>query len=186
MNNLQDKSDQELILGILSGKDSMMVAEILSETEYGLEHIPLENPQLKAFAYGHELGRRRRARITLNDPDTAAKLAMAQIGHYENEHLMVFTLGAKNDLISWKILTEGTTDATLFVPRQILAFVLRSGAQAFIVAHNHPTGNLKPSPYDLHATKQLTKASGLMLLTFLDHLIVNSGDFYSLAEHNQL
>ena len=64
------------------------------------------------------------------------------------------------------------------------------GASAFIVAHNHPSGELSVSKYDISTTEQLKKAGELMGILLLDHIIIGREDeketYYSLKEHGFL
>jgi len=63
---------------------------------------------------------------------------------------------------------------------------LELGAVALILAHNHPSGTLKPSEADKLITRKLNKAAEALDLKILDHLIITERDYYSFADHNAL
>jgi DNA repair protein RadC len=63
---------------------------------------------------------------------------------------------------------------------------LADRASAIIVAHNHPSGSLQPSPEDIRITGQLKEAGSILGVPLLDHIIFSSRGYYSLAEHNDL
>lgn len=63
---------------------------------------------------------------------------------------------------------------------------MRQRATAVIVAHNHPSGNLNPSPDDINVTLRLKKAGDLLGIKVLDHLIFSEDNFRSMLEENEL
>ena len=70
--------------------------------------------------------------------------------------------------------------------RVILQAALLTNSVAIILAHNHPSGNLKPSRQDMEITKQVKDAAQLMRITVLDHLILTDAGYYSFADEGQL
>ena len=98
-----------------------------------------------------------------------------------------------------KVLAEpvmvslGHTDGTTAVdPKEVFKAAFRAGADAIIVAHNHPSGNLTPSKADLHLTEELKSRAEWLGLEFIDHIILGASktaadmDFISLAELGKL
>ncbi|NLO60970.1 MAG: hypothetical protein GX104_07820, partial [Spirochaetales bacterium] len=69
---------------------------------------------------------------------------------------------------------------------EVFADPLRQRATAVIVAHNHPSGNLNPSPDDINVTLRLKKAGDLLGIKVLDHLIFSEDNFRSMLEENEL
>ena len=59
-------------------------------------------------------------------------------------------------------------------------------AATFVAIHNHPSGNLDPSPEDIQLTKRLQQAGQIIDLPLVDHLIVSDRGYYSFADHDQL
>jgi DNA repair protein RadC len=95
-------------------------------------------------------------------------------------------LDVKNYLIATKILTIGTATETLVHPREIFQEIIRQGATRLIIAHNHPSGNLEPSPEDLYLTEQLLQGAQYLDIPLLDHLILGNGDHQSLRQQTDL
>jgi DNA repair protein RadC len=104
----------------------------------------------------------------------------------DEEHFAVLLLDVKNRLIGTHVVTIGSATETLAPPREIFREVLRQGATRVIVAHNHPSGNLEPSPEDLRLTEQLLAGAKLLDLPVLDHLILGNGDWVSLRQTTEL
>jgi DNA repair protein RadC len=83
-------------------------------------------------------------------------------------------------------LSKGGLTGTLVDVRLILKKALELGAVGLILAHNHPSGNLRPSKADLQITRKAKKAAALMDIRLLDHLIVHGSEYYSFADEQQL
>jgi len=63
---------------------------------------------------------------------------------------------------------------------------LQASASSIIVAHNHPSGNLKPSENDRKMTDKINGACKLLDINLLDHIILTTDSYYSFAEEGQL
>lgn len=96
----------------------------------------------------------------------------------ERGHVL-FTDGARRYL-GGAALGEGARDSLLLDPRAILEAGFRLRARGMILAHNHPSGECRPSQADLDATEQLRWLGGMVDLTLLDHLIVTHSAVYSI------
>ncbi len=83
-------------------------------------------------------------------------------------------------LIHEEIISSGLINASLIHPREVFQPAILQLAAAVIIAHNHPSGNLKPSPEDLVITKNLKKAGDILGISLLDHLIIADNKFISL------
>jgi DNA repair protein RadC len=69
-------------------------------------------------------------------------------------------------------VSEGTSNATLVEPRDVIAAVLQCKGSAFALAHNHPGGSLRPSQQDVRSTHIVAAAADLMGLRFLQHVVI--------------
>ena len=78
-------------------------------------------------------------------------------------------------------LTDGSIDRSLLPVREVLNAVLRNDGSAFALAHNHPSGDLTPSPQDLRSTEAVALAAPIVGLKFLDHLIVTDSAWLNLT-----
>lgn len=104
------------------------------------------------------------------------------LAHYSEEHFIAFHLDAKHQVIGYHEVSKGTLNASLVHPREVFKAALLSNAYAIIVAHNHPSGSVFPSPEDIEVTKQLIKAGRIMGVPLVDHLIVSSESHNPLRE----
>lgn len=102
------------------------------------------------------------------------------------EYFKVLFLNQSNQVLGYILISEGgITDTTVDV-RVILQAALLTNSVAIILAHNHPSGNLKPSRQDMEITKQVKNAAQLMRITVLDHLILTDAGYYSFSDEGEL
>ena len=102
------------------------------------------------------------------------------------EEFWVLYLDNSNVLIERSLLGKGGFTATVVDIRLVLQQAIRWGATAMIVAHNHPTGNLKPSHSDKALTQKLKEAAKVLDIKLLDHIIVGKNEYFSFADQNLL
>lgn len=98
----------------------------------------------------------------------------------KQEHVVVLTLDGANRLIDNAVVFVGTLDHSLVHPREIFAKALEDRAASIVLAHNHPSGSLEPSPDDERISEKLREAGELIGIDVLDHLIVTTRGFRSL------
>lgn len=111
-------------------------------------------------------------------------LAPLLVGH-ETERLVVLVLDRRLRPIKVETLTTGNSCLTVVCVRQILRAVLVNGGEAFVIAHNHPSGDPEPSTDDIAVTRKCAEGAKVVGLSMLDHIIVGYADEYtSLAERN--
>ena len=118
------------------------------------------------------LGADRSATPELCDPDQTYSYLRARAFGLDVEKCWVLSLNIRNRLIRCTELTSGTAAQTLVNNTEVLREVVREGANAFIIAHNHPSGDPAPSSADLKITRRLKEASAPLDLRFVDHLIL--------------
>ncbi|MFO7910843.1 MAG: DNA repair protein RadC [Desulfotignum sp.] len=114
---------------------------------------------------------------------------MPLIQHYSDrkqEHFLGISINGANEVMNVRVITIGLVNKTQIHPREVFADALADRASAIIVAHNHPSGSLQPSPEDIRITGQLTEAGKILGVPLLDHIIFSSRGYYSLAEHNEI
>ncbi len=115
--------------------------------------------------------------------DVADYLIHAMRG-LEHEVFMVVFLDAAHAVIDTEVLSEGTVTVNTVYPRELIKSTLAHNASALVIAHNHPSGSLKPSDQDKKLTRTLLLACSFMQITLLDHLIIGAGETaYSFADH---
>jgi len=111
------------------------------------------------------------------------------IRHYGNrmqEYFLSISLNGAHEIISVNIVSIGLVNHTISHPREVFTEALKERATAVIIAHNHPSGILKPSSDDINVTKRLTQAGEILGIKVLDHLIFSSDSFRSMLEENEM
>ena len=103
-----------------------------------------------------------------------------------NERMVMIVLNQANNVMGYKIISEGGMTGTLVDVRLCLRYTLQSGGVAAIFVHNHPSGALKPSQSDKTITKKLKESFALMDLQVLDHLIITEDSYLSFADEGIL
>lgn len=102
------------------------------------------------------------------------------------EYFKVLFLNQANQILGYTLISEGGITETCADVRVILQAALLTNSVAIILAHNHPSGNLKPSKQDMEITKQVKDAAQLMRIKVLDHLIISDAGYYSFADEGLL
>ncbi|MDQ1142070.1 RadC family protein [Pedobacter agri] len=96
-----------------------------------------------------------------------------------HEEFWILLLNRSNHIIGKHLISKGGQAGTVADPKIIFKVALENNAASIILAHNHPSGNLKPSESDNKITRDLV-ASGIMLgLYVVDHLIFGNNNYYS-------
>jgi DNA repair protein RadC len=121
-------------------------------------------------------------RTSIDSPAAAAAALSQDLMWQTQERFAVLLLDVKNRLIGTQVITIGTATETLAPPREIFREVIRHGATRVVVAHNHPSGNIEPSPEDIDLTRQLLAGAQFLGIPLLDHLILGDGNHQSLRE----
>ena len=98
----------------------------------------------------------------------------------------VLFLDAKNRVITTETLFEGTLAASSVYPREVIIAALNHQAAALIFAHNHPSGDPKPSPEDISITRQLIFSCKVMGITVHEHLIIGDNRYFSFADQGYI
>ena len=168
----------------ISGIDRAHMEELLAVPGMGVA----KTAQLKAAI---EIGKRVRRQNAMpqrfNHAADVVTYVRPRFEGKRQECFLTILLDGQNQLLAERLITEGIpTQATVYI-RRVIEEALRVSASAFIVAHNHPSGQPNPSPGDDHTTQDLKQAANLMNLVFLDHLIIGSKkEYYSYAENDNL
>jgi len=102
------------------------------------------------------------------------------------EYFKVLFLNQANQVLGYTLISEGGITETSVDVRIILQAALLTNSVALVLAHNHPSGNMKPSRQDMDITKQVKEAARLMRITVIDHLILTDVGYYSFADEGQL
>jgi DNA repair protein RadC len=197
-------SDTELLALLLrtglAGKGVMTLAQELVETFGGLAGLlhtdaralgrikglggPAKRSQLVAVL---ELARRAmaeqlRARQVLDTPEALSHYLQLHLAHRGHEVFAVLFLDAQHRMIALEEMFRGTLAETSVYPREVVVRALYHQAAAVVLAHNHPTGLVRPSRADEALTRGLRAALALVDVRVLDHVIVGPGQALSMAQ----
>lgn len=102
------------------------------------------------------------------------------------EHFVGLYLDACNGLLHQETVSIGTLTASLVHPREVFVPAVERSAAGVIVAHNHPSGDLRPSQEDRETTRRLASAGRILGIPLLDHVLVTSGGWLSFREQGLL
>jgi DNA repair protein RadC len=92
--------------------------------------------------------------------------------HLAQEQVVVAVLDSRLRHIGTTVVSIGTVNEANAHPREILRPVITRGAHAFVLIHNHPSGDPSPSRADEVVTRRLIDAANMMQVVFLDHVII--------------
>lgn len=120
----------------------------------------------------------------LSSPGLVVDFSRAKLSGLKDELFLCIYLNTKNEVIDHETIQEGTIDQVVLHPRKVLERALYKKASAIILVHNHPSGHAKPSREDKLLTKEMIKASKLIDLRLLDHLIIGNNAYYSFRENS--
>lgn len=112
--------------------------------------------------------------------------SLKDIRSLKKEHFIAIYLDTRNQEITREIISIGTLNASLVHPREVFEPAVRNLAASIILAHNHPSGDLKPSREDLSITKKLVDSGNLLDIHVLDHIIVTGKAYTSMKEASLL
>ena len=138
-----------------------------------------------------ELGRRRKEsavvhRAKISSSASVFEVMQPIIGELPHEEFWVLYLNNSNKILHKIQLSKGGITGTIVDARIVFKNALQWGAVAVILAHNHPSGTLKPSKADISLTQKLKKAGESLDIKVLDHLIVTEKAYFSFADASLL
>lgn len=92
------------------------------------------------------------------------------------EVVLLIALDTKNRPVNYFEVSRGSVDVAILHPREIFKRLLLSNATSFVIAHNHPSGNLEPSQEDIKTCKDFRELGNLMQIELLDSIIINANE----------
>jgi len=128
------------------------------------------------------MGQRLREREIFGTPSDVRQYLQLHLCGHPHEVFAVMFLDAKNRLVALEEMFRGTLTHTRVYPREVVLRALHHRAAAVVLAHNHPSGSVQPSPADATLTQALKTALALVDVRVLDHVIVAEGEALSMAE----
>jgi len=130
-----------------------------------------------------EFARRRIAKgfVVIQKAHDVLPLIMS-VADKKQEHFICLSLNGANEVIGNRVVTIGLLNSSQVHPREVFAEVISDHAASVILAHNHPSGLLKPSPEDMALTEQMVEAGKILGIPVLDHIIISKKGYLSFKE----
>jgi DNA repair protein RadC len=104
------------------------------------------------------------------------------MGGKKDEEFCVIYLDAQNQIIEFETVQKGVVNQAVVYPRQVLESALKKKASAIILAHNHPSGHVRPSDADIRLTKTIQETAKVLDILVHDHIIIGENRFFSFRE----
>jgi DNA repair protein RadC len=105
-----------------------------------------------------------------------------KMGGKKDEEFCVIYLDAQNQIIEFETVQKGIVNQAVVYPRQVLESALKKKATAIILAHNHPSGHVRPSDADIRLTKTIQETAKVLDILVHDHIIIGEDRFFSFRE----
>ena len=164
----------------LPGLARASITELIETNGIG----PAKAAEIKAAL---EIGRRLVAsapgeRPHVSSPDDAFHLLKSEMMFLEQEHLRLILLDTRNRVLRTPTIYVGSLNTSVIRVGELFRAAIRENAAAFIVAHNHPSGDPSPSPEDINVTHQIVQAGKLLDIDVLDHIVIGRNRYVSLKQ----
>jgi DNA repair protein RadC len=118
----------------------------------------------------------------MHSPAVVKQYLQLELAQLKHEVFAVLFLDAQNRLLSYQPMFRGSLSQAMVYPREVAKTALTLGANGVVLAHNHPSGSIRPSKEDMELTKTMQEALGVIDVTVRDHIIVAQGKYLSMAE----
>ena len=128
-----------------------------------------------------EILREIRDEYTINNKDDTEQY-LKEFFNEDREHFIVLGLDSKNKVIYREIAHIGTLNSAIIHPREVFKKAIIMSCSSIITAHNHPSGNSKPSEDDLKIQRTLIKCGKLLQIKIRDNLIIGKNGINSIME----
>lgn len=166
--NIFHAKDLNKIEGL--GNQSVVFLNLIGDLVIGMCKTKLENTSI----FSEDL--------VIKTKDVLVNYIKGKIAYSHIENFLILFLNNANKLIATEKLFCGTIDKSAVYPREIVEKVIEHKAKGVIFAHNHPSGNIKPSNADIKLTKHMKDALNLIDVLVLDHIIISRDSYYSFLE----
>jgi DNA repair protein RadC len=190
-NGTKNKSAIELAKEVLeAGKNNLQELGKLTVKEL-MKIKGIGEAKAITIAASLELGRRRQAtealeKKTVTSSADIAVFLQTKIRDNRREVFGVLYLNRANKINHFEIISEGGITGTVADPRIILKKALEEDAVNIVLAHNHPSGSLKPSRADEDLTRKIKEAAKYFDINVIDHIIISELGYYSFADEGLL
>lgn len=121
-------------------------------------------------------------KIVINTPHDIAKIFMSELKFEKKEKLKQIILNNKNEIIEIKEIATGSTNFINVPVKDILYEPLKTGANKFVIVHNHPSGDSTPSNEDIIFTNKLYDYATSIGLELIDHIVIGNMNYTSIFD----
>ena len=196
-------SNSEL-LGVVIGSGSRgstaidLASEILNSDSSGLQFLAQAScEELMRFpgigeatacriAASMELAKRlsamRAADAAIESPRAVADMLMERLRYFPEEHFLTVLLNVRCQVMSVEEIAVGGAASVSISPANVFMPAVKKGAAGVILAHNHPSGDPKPSGDDMSLTDRLAEAGRILGIGVVDHIVIGNGNYYSFKD----
>ncbi len=108
------------------------------------------------------------------------------MGGKKDEEFCVIYLDVQNQIIEFETVQRGVVNQAVVYPRQVLESALKKKASAIILAHNHPSGHVRPSDADIRLTRTIQETAKMLDILVHDHIIIGENRFFSFREEGMM
>jgi hypothetical protein len=121
-------------------------------------------------------------RMQVKSPSDIAGMLMIEMGSLQQEEFRTVLLDTRNRLQAVKTIYKGSLNASLIRVGEVFREAIRYNSAAIILAHNHPSNSVDPSPEDVLVTREIVAAGTLLDTDVLDHIIIGQNKWLSMRE----
>lgn len=168
--------------------------ELSKKSVRDIEHYDIKGlgrTKIIAVLAAFELGRRSLStrsdrKVTFNTPEQVNDYYFPMLAGLKHEVFKIAAVDARNRFIDDDEVSKGIRDASLVHPYEVFRYALYAEAHGIFLIHNHPSGEVKPSPDDINITERLQRAGEILGIRVIDHIIIADKGYYSFSQHNLL
>jgi len=119
-------------------------------------------------------------------PEDAIECIRDFLSGWDRECCGVLNIATSGKVLNTSIVSIGTLSEALFHPREVFKPAILASANAIILYHTHPSGNVTPSDEDYRTTDRMCRAGKMLGIKVLDHVILTDTEMYSMREQREL
>lgn len=123
---------------------------------------------------------------SIRKPEDVYNLLSPELSHLQKEHFICLLLNTKNFVLTKEVVSIGSLNSSIVHPREVFRLAIKRSCASIICVHNHPSGDPQPSKEDIDVTQNLRRASGIIGIDILDHVIIGHNRYFSFKEHGLL
>lgn len=120
------------------------------------------------------------SKIQIKNTKDIAQIFMDELRYEKREIVKIVLLNTKNVIIKILDVSIGSVSKAIIEPKDILVEAIKIGAPKIIIIHNHPSGDSEPSLSDIEITDRIDKASKIIGIELLDHIVIGDGNYVSI------